>query len=226
MLTDPPTLDPPWPVILHNFFRSSTSHRVRIALNLKQVPYQYVAYHLRKGEQRQSAYLSLNPQGLVPTLQLADGSLLTQSLAIIEYLNEVMPEPGLLPRDPAGRARVRSLAQMIAIDTHPINNLRVLNELRIRFSANEKMISDWFCHWVAESFEALEKRLSTEPETGNFCHGDTPSIADICLAAQVASNARFAFPETPYPTIRRIAFACEKLPAFRDAAPASQPDSE
>jgi maleylpyruvate isomerase len=211
--------------VLHNFFRSSTSHRVRIALQLKRIPYEYVSYQLRTGEQRRPPYLTFNPQGLVPTLRFADGTTLTQSLAIIEYLDEQWPDPPLLPSDAIGRARVRSLSQMIAIDIHPLNNLRVLNELRSRFGADEDVIADWFRHWVRETFGALESRLSNEPDTQTFCHGNIPSLADVCLAAQVSSNTRFAFDDSRYPTIMRIAAACDEITAFKVSAPAAQPDS-
>jgi maleylpyruvate isomerase len=212
--------------VLHNYFRSSTSYRVRIALALKGVAYAYEAYHLRKGEQRSERYLALNAQGLVPTLRWTDGHLYTQSLAIIEFLDETIPNPSLLPKDPAERARVRSLAQMIAIDIHPINNLRVLTELRRRFGADDAAVADWFRHWVDETFAALEHRLAVEPGTGLFCHGDHPSLADICLAAQVANNGRFGVEMAPYPTIQRIYDRCMTLPAFISAAPGNQPDAE
>jgi maleylpyruvate isomerase len=198
--------------VLHNFFRSSTSHRVRIAL--KGVAYDYEAYHLRKGEQRQLRYLAMNPQGLVPTFVAPNGVTLTQSLAIIEYLDEVLPEPELLPGDPLARARVRSLAQMIALDVHPINNLRVLGYLREQFGADDVAIERWFRHWVREAFVALEKRLATEKQSGRYCHGDTVTLADICLAAQLTSNRRFAVPIDEYPTIARIGAALAALPAF------------
>lgn len=213
-------------VVLHNFFRSSTSHRVRIALNLKKIPFAYTSYQLRVNEHRKPEYLALNPQGLVPTLCLSDGTALTQSLAIIEYIDEVWPDPPLLPKDSLGRARVRSLAQMIALDIHPLNNLRVLNELRRRFGADDNVVSHWFKHWVLETFMPLEARLATERDTRTFCHGDSPSLADICLAAQVASNARFSVDDTDCPTIRRIAAACNEIPAFAAAAPMVQPDSQ
>lgn len=213
-------------VVLHNYFRSSTSHRVRIALELKGISYRYVAHHLRHGEHHEPGYLAVNPQGLVPALVWTDGTLLLQSLAIMEFLDEVSPEPPLLPADPLGRARVRMLSQMIACDIHPVNNLRVLTSLRALFGAGDADVANWFRHWVNQTFEPMEHLLASNPATGRFCHGGSPTIADICLAAQVASNARFGVDLTPYPVIARINAACLELPAFQRAAPASQPDAE
>lgn len=213
-------------LILHNYFRSSTSYRVRIALAMKGLPYTYVAHHLRHGGHRKAEYLSINPQGLVPALVLEDGTMLAQSLAIIEYLDETVPSPPLLPADPKGRARVRMISQTIACDIHPVNNLRVLDALRSRYGADDTDIADWFRHWVNASFEPLEAILAESPDTGVFCHGDTPGMADICLVAQVTNNARFNVDMSPYPTIARIRDACMELPAVADAAPARQPDAE
>jgi len=211
--------------LLHGYFRSSTSFRVRIALNLKGVSYDQRFRHLRKGEQRAPDYLEMNPQGLVPTLDI-DGQRLTQSLAIIEYLEETRPTPALLPKDAAGRARVRSLAHAVALEIHPINNLRVLEELKSRFGADDAGAAGWFRHWVGLTFGALEKRLASEPQTGRFCHGDTPTLADICLVPQVVNNTRFEVDMAPYPTISRIHKACLDVPAFADAMPGKQPDAE
>ncbi len=214
---------------LHNYFRSSTSFRVRIALALKGLPYDYRSYQLRKGEQRSETYLALNPQGLVPTLELGDdagGAVLAQSLAIIEYLEEVCPEPALLPTDPLGRARVRGLAYAIACDIHPLNNLRVLQYLVGPLGHETAAQGEWFRHWVAVEFAALEKRLAGEPETGRFCHGDSPSLADLCLVPQVINGRRFDCDMAPYPTINRIHEACMAIPAFADSAPDRQPDAE
>ena len=211
--------------LLHGYFRSSTAFRVRIALNLKGLVYDQTFRHLRKGEQRAPDYLKLNPQGLVPTLEI-DGQTLTQSLAIIEYLEETHPAPALLPRDAAGRARVRSLAYAVALEIHPINNLRVLEDLKTRFGADDAAAAGWFRHWVAETFGALETRLANEAQTGKFCHGDTPGLADICLVPQVINNTRFNVDMTPYPTISRINAACLELEAFKAALPANQPDAE
>lgn len=213
-------------MILHNYFRSSTSFRVRAALNLKGIAYDYQSYHLRKGEQRSDAMLKLNPQGLVPALELPDGTVLSQSMAIMEWLDETYPEVPLLPDSIAGRARVRSLAQMVACEIHPLNNLRVLGTLKSKFGADDDAVTDWFRKWVAATFEPLETRLANEADTENYCHGNTPSIADICLSAQVINNTRFAVDMTPYPTISAIHKRCMALDAFDKAKPASQPDAE
>lgn len=210
---------------LHNYFRSSTSFRVRIALGLKNIAYTQSFRHLRKGEQRRADYLAVNPQGLVPTLDI-DGHHLTQSLAILEYLEETHPAPPLLPEDAGGRARVRALALMIACEIHPLGNLRVLEELRRRFGADDAAVAGWFRHWVATTFAPLEERLSREPETGRFCHGDAPTFADICLVPQVINNRRFNVDMAPYPTIARICAQCLTLPAFAGALPENQPDAE
>lgn len=212
---------------LYDYFRSSAAYRVRIALALKGIrPDERAFVHLRMGNQRAQDYLALNPQGLVPALALDDGHVLTQSLAIIEYLDETHPEPPLLPADPIERARVRSLALAIACEIHPLNNLRVLNYLLGTLGVSKEQKDGWYRYWVDVGFEALEKRLAREAETGRYCHGDTPTLADVCLVPQVANARRFSIDLAPYPTITRIDAACCALPTFADAAPARQPDAE
>lgn len=210
---------------LHNFFRSSTSTRLRAALNLKGVEFDYIPYVLRDGETRTPAYLAKNPQGLVPTLEREDGTFMTQSLAIIEWLEETHPEPALLPKDADGRARVRALSYMIACEIHPLNNLRVLFRLHDQFDADEEAQKDWFTHWVTTTFDAFEAALAASNQTGTYCHGDTPTMADVCLYAQVWNNKRFGIPLDPWPTIARIYAALDALPAFTKAAPPNQPDA-
>lgn len=210
--------------VLHNFFRSSASYRVRAALNLKRLDYEYRSYLLSAGEHRGEEYLSLNPQGLVPTLETPHGSL-SQSLAIIEWLDEVHPRPPLLPSDPWERARVRSLAHAVAIEIHPLNNRRVLEYIREQFGADEQAVARWFRHWVERTFPALETRLAHEAQTGRYCHGDMPGMADLCLAAQVINNRRFEVPMEGYPVINRIFDNLMKLQAFEAALPQNQPDA-
>jgi maleylacetoacetate isomerase len=209
---------------LHGYFRSSASFRVRIALNLKGLEAVQAFHHLRRNEQRSPEYLALNPQGLVPSLVTPDG-VLTQSLAIIEYLDETHPEPPVLPADPAGRARVRALAQIVACDIHPIDNLRVLNYLRGPLGQNEEAVKTWFNHWISLGFEAIEHMLES-PQTGRFCHGDTVSLADICLIPQVVNAGNFALDLAAFPRIRAIHAAAMALPEFERALPKNQPDAE
>jgi maleylpyruvate isomerase len=210
---------------LHNFFRSSTSTRVRIALNLKKLGYDYVPYVLRTGETRQPRYLTMNPQGLVPTLERDDGKFMTQSLAIMEWLEEAHPKPALLPSDPDGRARVRALSYMIACEIHPLNNLRVLFRLAEQFGADEEAQKVWFTHWVTTTFDAFEAELARSDQAGLYCHGDSPTLADICLYAQVWNNRRFEIALDPWPEIARIFSNLDKLPDFVRAAPPHQPDA-
>lgn len=212
---------------LYGFFRSSAAFRVRIALNLKGIDYDQAFIHLRKNDQRSADYLKLNPQGLVPSLVTENESVLTQSLAIIEYLEETRPTPALLPRDPVARARVRSLAEAIACDVHPIDNLRVLQFLSRKFGHNDQDIETWFNHWIALGFEGIEKTLATDGKAGKFCHGDLPGLADICLVPQVFNARRYpSFDLAPYPTLMRIFDNCMKLEPFDRAVPEKQPDAE
>lgn len=209
---------------LHNYFRSSTSVRVRAALNLKGLSYDYVPLSLLKGEQASDAHLALNPSGLVPTLVTPMG-VVPQSMAILELLDEVHPEPPLLPSDLMGRARVRSLAQIVAADIHPVNNLRILQHLEAEYGVDAAGKAAWFRKWASAGMQALETRLAGEPETGEFCHGDTVGMADLCLYAQVLNNARFEVDMSPYPTIQRIHAACMAVPALDQPAPANQQDA-
>jgi maleylpyruvate isomerase len=211
---------------LHNFFRSSTSTRLRAALNLKGLPYDYVPYALRKGETRTPEFLKLNPQALVPVLEREDGGILTQSLAIIEWLEETNPSPALLPADADGRARVRALAYMIACEIHPLNNLRVLDYLGKELGADGGQQKAWFVHWVMTTFDAFEAELGRSQETAAFCHGDAPGLADICLYAQVWNNRRFDIDTTRWPLIAAIFKRLDDIPAFKNAAPPNQPDAE
>ena len=185
---------------LYGYFRSSAAFRVRIALNLKGLDYENAFIHLRRGDQAAPEFLGINPQGLVPALEI-DGQTLTQSSAIIEYLDETHPEPPLLPRDAAGRARVRALAAIVACDIHPLNNLRVLRYLHGPLGHDQGVIETWYNHWIDSGFRALERLLADDPRTGAFCHGDTPGLADIALVPQVVQ--RRALPARPHRLIRR-----------------------
>ena len=212
---------------LYTYFRSSAAYRVRIALNLKGLPYETVPVHLLRdgGQQNQPDYRALNPLGTVPTLDAGAGAM-TQSLAIIEYLDETHPLPPLLPASAEGRARVRALAQTIACDIHPVNNLRVLNYLGREFGASKEQKDAWYRHWVTEGLLAIEQMLVTQSGTATFCHGQAPTLADCCLVPQVFNARRFNCALDKMPTIQRIVAACETLPAFQNAAPANQPDAE
>jgi maleylpyruvate isomerase len=209
---------------LHNFFRSGSSHRLRIALNLKGLDYQYVAVSLGKQEHLSAAYKTLNPQGLVPTLLDGD-SVLTQSPAIIEWLEERYPTPPLLPANPEDRARVRALAALVGCDIHPINNRRVLEYLRNVLGCDDAAVNAWCATWINAGFEALEALLDADTRRGDFCFGQTPSLADVYLVPQVESARRFKVDLSPYPTIVAIDQACARLDAFQKAAPAVQPDA-
>ena len=212
---------------LHNFFRSSASWRVRIALNLKGLTYEYVSVHLRRngGEQFAPEFRALNPHALVPVLD-DNGERLTQSLAIIEYLDEVHPDPPLLPKGVTDRARVRALALDIACDLHPLNNLRVLNYLTKTLGASDEAKAAWYQHWVALGLEALEAQLASSHHTGQFCHGNAPTLADCCLVPQLYQARRFECDLSGYPTLLAIEQNCSGLPAFQAAAPERQPDAE
>ena len=210
---------------VYGYFRSYAAYRLRIAMNLKGLSAEGESLHLQKGHQRGAEYLALNPQGLVPALVADDGSVLTQSLAIIEWLDETHPQPPLLPRDALGRARVRSIALAIACDIHPLNNLRVLNYLTGTLGVSEDRKNGWYRYWVDVGFEALERRLASESQTSRFCHGDAPTLADVCLVPQVANARKYDVDLAPYPTIARIDAACRALEAFAQAAPDKQPDA-
>jgi maleylpyruvate isomerase len=211
---------------LYDYFRSSAAYRVRIALNLKGLEAERAFVHLRKNAQREATYLAVNAQGLVPTLVTDDGVALTQSLAIIEYLEERYPSPPLLPAGPDARARVRSIALDIACDIHPLDNLRVLRYLLHTVGASEAVKDTWYNHWVEVGLAALETRIARDAATGTFCHGETPTLADVCLVPQFANARRVELDLSPYPTLARIEAACLALPAFADAQPARQPDAE
>ncbi len=210
-------------MILHGYALSSASYRVRIALALKGLEVTVVTKQLRLDEHRRADFLRLNPQGFVPALSLDDGEVLTQSLAIVEYLEEVYPEPPLLPAAPAARAKVRSLSQLIACDVHPLNNLRVLKYLEDPLGLEQEKRVAWYHHWIGTGFEALEQRLAQDPSAGRFCHGDSPGMADVCLVPQVFNARRYAMDLGPYPRIVSIDAACAELPAFKSAAPERQP---
>ncbi|MGR2738652.1 maleylacetoacetate isomerase [Billgrantia sp. Q4P2] len=210
---------------LYGYFRSSAAYRVRIALNLKGLAYDQAPVNLVKGEQKSDDFRTRNPQGLVPVLETDDGVQLTQSLAICEYLEERHPEPPLLPGDAEGRARVRSLAQLIACEIHPLNNLKVLKYLVHELKLDDEAKLAWYRHWIAEGFTALEARLANESASGAFCHGDSPTLADVCLVPQVFNAERFECDLSAYPTIQRITARCRELEAFSKAAPGEQPDA-
>jgi maleylacetoacetate isomerase len=213
-------------LVLYSYWRSSAAFRVRIALNLKGLRYETRAVHLLRegGEQHTPVYAMLNPQELVPTL--VDGErVLTQSMAILEYLDETHPPPALLPVNATGRARVRALSQIIACDIHPIGNLRMLQWIESQFGANDEQKSVWARHWITTGFQALETMLAGSRETGRYCHGDTPGMADACLVPQVYNARRWKVPLGDYPTILRIDATCAGLEAFHNAMPEQQPDA-
>jgi len=208
---------------LHGYFRSSASYRVRIALNLKGLSADHLPHHLRKGEQRDPAYLAINPQGLVPTLQDDAGAIITQSLAIIEWLDEIYPEPALLPDDPLRRAKVRAFAMALACDTHPVQNLKVLARLR-ELGLPEPQVTGWAAWANREGLAACERLIANEP--GPFCFGAAPSMADLCLVPQLANARRFGVDVAEFPRLLQAESAAKNTKAFSDAAPERQPDAE
>jgi maleylacetoacetate isomerase/maleylpyruvate isomerase len=212
-------------VRLYTYFRSSAAFRVRIALNLKGLAYEPVFVHLAKGQHRERQYAEVNPQGLLPTLELDDGTRLVQSLAIIEWLEENHPSPSLIPKEPLARARVRALSHLVASEIHPLNNLRVLQHLKRALGQSQEQIDTWYRHWIADGLQKLEAELA-RPGTGKFCHGDAPGMADCCLVPQIFNAKRFNSDLAPYPTTMRVFDSCMKLEAFDRAQPSKQPDAE
>lgn len=213
-------------LVLYGYWRSTAAYRVRIALNLKGLQYENRPVHLVRegGEQHGQAYRSINPQALVPSL-LHGERVLTQSMAILEYIEESWGDPPLLPREPRDRARVRALAQAVVADIHPLGNLRALQYLQSPLGIDEEQRAAWSRHWQALGLAAMEASLTDHPATGTFCHGDTPSLADICLVPQLYNARRWNLPLDSYPTINRIAAACDTLDAFQRAAPEEQADA-
>lgn len=209
---------------LFNYFRSSTSYRTRIAMNLKGLDYEYIAVNLAQDEQLETAFKAINPQGLVPVLQ-TDDLLLYQSPAILEWLEETYTQNPLLPKDAAGRMQIRALSAMIGCDIHPLNNRRILQYLRNELTVGEDEVMLWCQHWMTEGFAALEKLLAENRSTGKFCYGDSPTFADCYLIPQVSSARRFKVDLTPYPNIVAIDEHCRSLKAFDDADPVKQPDA-
>lgn len=210
---------------LYTFFRSSAAFRVRIALNLKGLAYELQPVSLPKGDHRRPEYARVNPQALVPMLELDDGTRLNQSLAIIEFLDQRYPQPPLVPEDALGRARVRSLALLIACEIHPLNNLRALNYLRKDLGLLEEQVNAWYRHWIAEGLAKLEAELTQSPGAGSFCHGDAPTMADCCLVPQIFNAKRYKSDLTPYPMAMRVFEQCMQLEAFDRAQPSKQPDA-
>ena len=209
---------------LYTYFRSSAAFRVRIALNLKGLAYRPAFVHLAKGEHLQPAYTQINPQGLLPALEV-DGALLAQSIAIMEYLEEVHPRPPLLPQDAPGRARVRSLSLIVACEIHPLNNPRVLKYVKNALGHTQDEVNAWYRHWIADGLAKLEAELA-QPGTGRHCHADAPTMADCCLVPQIFNAQRFECDLKPYPTVMRVFEACMQSDAFVRAQPGKQPDAE
>ena len=213
-------------LLLYGYYRSSAAYRMRIALNLKGLEYGQVSIHLRDGAQFAEDYGRLNPQHQVPTLETGDGDLLVQSPAIFEWLEEAFPELPLLPSDPLGRQRVRAMAAVPGCDIHPIGNLRVLQYLQNELGQGQDAVTAWARHWIELGFAGLERMLEGDPATGTFCHGETPTMADVFLVPQLFNAARFGADMDRFPTIRRIGEACNALDAFERAAPGNQEDAE
>ena len=207
-------------MILHDYWRSSAAYRLRIGLNLKGVDYTLVPHDLRTGEQRAGDYVALAPQGLVPALDTGE-EVLTQSLALLEWLDETYPEPPLLPGDTTGRATVRAMAQVVACDIHPVNNLRILKALRSDFGASQDAVDAWTRRWIGEGFAALETMVARHGD--GFCYGDTVTLADVLLAPQWYNGERFALDTSPYPRLAAVVARCRNLPAFAAASPDVQP---
>jgi maleylacetoacetate isomerase/maleylpyruvate isomerase len=214
-------------VKLYSFFRSSAAYRVRIALNVKGLQYEYVAKHLLRngGEHKLADYLALNPQGFIPALE-HDGALITQSVAIIEYLEEAFPSPSLLPSRAIDRAAVRAMSQLVACDIHPLNNLRVLNYLKAPLGQNSEATAEWYRHWIDEGFIALEKLITNHSTGGRHCFGDAVTMADVLLVPQVANSRRYQMDLGKYPALQKVTTHLESIPAFLSARPEVQPDAE
>lgn len=208
---------------LYSYYRSSAAYRVRIALNLKGLPYDYVGVNLLHNEQKSDNYMARNPQGLLPALELDDGELLAQSVAILEWLEESCPSPALLPDNMVERAKVRSLVNNIACDIHPLNNLSIMNYLRTELGASDDDVHRWYCNWVDRGFSAIEQSLAHT--MGKCCFGDEPTLADACLVPQVYNAYRFKVPMGDYANIRKVVEHCNSLEAFSRAAPEAQPDA-
>ena len=210
---------------LYNYFRSSASFRVRIALEIKGLSYEYLPVHLVKGEHKQAGYAAISPTALVPTLELDSGERLGQSMAIMEYLDETHPSPPLLPADAVGRATVRALAQLIACEIHPLNNLRVLKYLTRDLKVDEEAKNTWYRHWVRDGLEAFERQVAALPAS-TYCYGDTPTLADCCLVPQIFNGKRFNVNFDGLPRTMAAFDACMAHPAFQKAQPSSCPDNE
>ena len=209
---------------LYGYFRSSAAYRVRIALNFKGVPHEHAFVHLLRdgGAQKSPVYMAMNPQALVPALELKGGEVLTQSLAIIEYLEETYPDPPLLPGDAGARAQVRTIALAVACDIHPLNNLRVLKHLRHEMGQGKEAVEAWYRHWIETGFGAIEKMIGED----GYCAGGRPTMADVCLVPQIFNARRYDIDLTAWPRIRKVEETCGSLPAFAEAHPSVQPDAE